>query len=159
MYTPDAIRQIVRVSINLIGLWSPGAEELMIGTIAKESHNGKWLRQVGGGPARGICQVEPSTSYDNWHSFLRYRDELRYKVTAATGVSPITVPNYTHLEYDPIYNIIMARIWYYRQPTPLPASGDLIGQAHYWNNEYNCNNAHGTPQEYLDCWQRFVVQS
>lgn len=157
MYTAPALKKIIRTALRLIDLWSPEAEQLMLGTIAKESHMGKWLRQNGGGPARGICQVEPATSYDNWFSYLRYRDELKGKVIAASGVTPVTVPNYTHLEYDPIYNIIMARIWYYRQPEPLPDYGNIIGQAHYWNDNYNLNDDHGTPREYMDCWYRFVA--
>lgn len=157
MYTATALRQIIQTATALVDLYSPEAEELLLGTIAKESHMGKWLRQLGNGPARGICQVEPATCYDNWHSYLKYRPELKNKVTAATGVTQVTVPNYTHLEYDPIYNIIMARIWYKRRPSPLPSAGDLVGQAYYWDNEYNLNPDHGTPKEYLKCWNRFVA--
>ena len=43
---------VVRPSLDSIGLWSPAAERLLLGTALTESEL-TWLRQRGDGPARG----------------------------------------------------------------------------------------------------------
>jgi len=54
---------IVRPALQGVGLWSEGAEELIAGTAMVES-NLTYVRQLGGGPAIGICQMEPATYID-----------------------------------------------------------------------------------------------
>jgi hypothetical protein len=154
-YSPQAMREIIRTALHLIDLWSPEAEELIIGTAAKESHLGKWLQQIGG-PARGVCQVEPKTEFDNWYNYLRYRDGLRERVTAATG---LTAPNLDRLKNDPIYNVVMARIWYLRRPKKIPPAYDVQALAEYWNDEYNINPVHGHPHEFVGLYHKLVLRA
>jgi len=65
-------REIIAPALRHIGMWSGAAENLLLGTAAVESRMGTYLRQVGGGPALGIWQVEPVT-----HLFGRGRFEVR----------------------------------------------------------------------------------
>lgn len=154
VYSVKALRPIVRTAIRVIDLWSAEAEELILGTIAQESHMGRYLVQIGGGPARGICQVEPKTERDNWNHYLKYRPARKELVTAATGLQD---QDPLHLQIDPIYNIIMARIWYRRVPEKLPHRGDLDGQARYWDDHYNINPNHGFPADYVANYKRFIA--
>ena len=70
---------VVRPSLESIGLWSEAAERLLLGTAIAESQL-TWLRQHGGGPARGVYQIEPATHDDIWANYLAYRDGLANRV-------------------------------------------------------------------------------
>ena len=75
------------------------AIDLLMGTCAQESHMGTYLRQLGGGPALGIFQMEPFTFLD-----LRARFGARFDVADREP---------KELEWDLRLSIIMARIKYF----------------------------------------------
>ena len=66
---------VIRPALSKINLWSPSAEELVLGTAIVESGL-TYIRQWGDGPALGLWQVEPSTQNDLYTIFLNYRPEL-----------------------------------------------------------------------------------
>lgn len=47
---------------------SSSAVNLLLGTAAQESAFGTYLRQIGGGPARGVFQMAPATAKDIWEN-------------------------------------------------------------------------------------------
>lgn len=135
-------------------MWSENAEELLLGTAAKESHlGGLGLVQLGGGPALGIYQIEPKTEYDNWFNYINYRPALSALITAATG---LTGPDPYRLRYDPVYGSIMARVWYKRRPGALPSALDVPAMANYWNDQYNINPDAGSPDEFIELYYKLV---
>jgi len=88
---PGQLRgDIVYPTLHYIGLWSDAAETLILGTIAQESRCGEYVKQVGGGPALGICQMEPATHDDIWLNYLHYKPVLAHKIRQliALSVSP-----------------------------------------------------------------------
>jgi len=156
-YSPDALRAIIRTACLLIDKWSSEAEELLMGTAAKESHLGTLgLVQIGGGPARGVWQMEPATEYDIWYNYLFYRPDLKKLVTAATG---LTGPDPRHLQYNPIYGAIMARLHYLRVKHPLPATHEVSIQAEYWDVHYNRNPEKGFPAEYIELYYKLIMRA
>ena len=66
---------VIAPALDKLGLWSPSAEELVLGTAIVESGL-TYIRQWGDGPALGLWQVEPSTQNDLYTNFLNYRPEL-----------------------------------------------------------------------------------
>ena len=52
-----------------LGLNSPSAVQLLLGTAAQESHMGHYLVQVRG-PAIGMYQMEPNTYLDIWRRYI-----------------------------------------------------------------------------------------
>lgn len=153
-YHPDSLREIIRMALELIDTWSPSAEELVLGTAAKESHLGRWLAQVGGGPARGAFQMELATERDIWRNYLFYEDKLREAVTRATGLEG---PDPDRLQFDPVYGAIMCRCHYLRIRAPLPLVHDVPGQAAYWDEHYNRNDQHGFAWEYIELYQALIL--
>lgn len=141
LFTPqDLRRKIVKPALEVIGLWSPAAEDLMLGTALQESGL-RYTHQLGG-PARGLWQMEPATHDDIWLNFLRFRSTLRDKVlTLGSTVE--------ELETDHAYACAMARIKYYRSPLPLPVYGDVDGYAHYWKQIYNTSGGDGTEKQFV----------
>ena len=82
------LSMVIRPALSKINLWSPNAEELVLGTAIVESGL-TYIRQWGDGPALGLWQVEPSTQNDLYTNFLHYRPELGSKLIElrAAGLS------------------------------------------------------------------------
>jgi len=152
MLDPAQLRaDIIRPALAAIGSDSADAAELILGTIAQES-GGQYVRQLGGGPAMGICQMEPATHDDIWGNFLRYRSSLSNSLLAAIGASQR--PRAERMVWDLRYAVLMCRAHYLRVPEPLPDT--LEGKADYWKQHYNTADGAGTVEEYVRNYRRLV---
>jgi hypothetical protein len=174
---PTQLRvRVIRPALSRIDLWSAAAEDLLLGTAAVESGCGRYLVQVGGGPALGIFQMEPATHDDLWENYLRFKfDTLGLRVFNMTerttrastawrpllGVSPhgfaghtsIVCPSTDQLVTNLAYAAAMARVHYRRVPEPLPAAGDAAGMARFWKRHYNTPLGAGTEEKFLRAWK------
>ena len=140
---------VIRPTIKSLGLWSTEAEELLLGTALKES--GLIHRvQLGGGPARGLFQMEPATHDDIWDNYLRYHKALA--TLAKSLKSRPTAAGAYELRNNDRYAAAMARIHYKRAPAPLPAAGDVQAMAAYWKRYYNTIHGAGTVAQYVHTW-------
>ncbi|NLZ40370.1 MAG: hypothetical protein GX886_03780 [Comamonadaceae bacterium] len=136
-------REIIAPALRHIGMWSGAAENLLLGTAAVESRMGTYLRQVGGGPALGIWQVEPATHLDCWDNWLDYRPEIARlvldlvpRIYRLPDDSPVPVDPQA-LASCPLYCCAIARIVYRRAPEPLPAPTDWAALEAYHKRRYN----------------------
>lgn len=134
----------LRPALRRIGLWSPAAEALLLGTALVESGL-VWLRQRGGGPARGLYQVEPATHDDIWDRFLAHRPGLAGRV----GGLAAPQPRVEQLEWNLGYASAIARLVYYRRPEPLPAADDLEALAAYWKAHFNTARGRGRSADFV----------
>jgi hypothetical protein len=153
MFNPKQFREyILRPVLSSVGLHSPAAEELLLGTACAESMLGTYVHQVGG-PALGIFQMEPATHADIWRNYLEYRDELHDKVVGCVPANGWSswgdMPSHDLLITDLKYATILARIHYRRSPEPLPAEGDWEGMASMWKKVYNTEDGSGTEEHFL----------
>lgn len=146
------LNYVIRPVLKNLDLWSEAAERLVLGTACQESECGRWLHQLGGGPALGIFQMEPATWDDIATNFLVYRKELDAKVEKWACVQgPLDAEEMIGNLY---YATAMCRVHYLRVPEPIPDY--LGGQAAYWKKYYNTELGRGTVQEYLNSWNRFI---
>lgn len=152
MINPFQMRELVREVLNNFEskLWSKEAEELLLGTMAVESDFGYHLHQISG-PGQGPFSIEPATEKSIWEHHLKYRVERAGAVQRVTGVEGCGT---TALGMSLDYQIIMARLKYRTCPGRIPES--LPEQAHYWNQNYNCNPIYGTDQEYIHKYNKYV---
>jgi len=141
---------VIQDTLKPIGLWSPEAEELLIGTAAHESQLGNFIAQVNG-PALGVFQMEPATHDDIQANFLKYRRDL-FDKAYPEGYERRSSDMITDLQYA----CVMARLRYYRVKEALPAADDLEGQARYWKQYYNTPLGAGTVEQYINDYHRFV---
>ncbi len=135
---------VVRPSLDSIGLWSPTAERLLPGTVIAESEL-TWLRQHGGGPARGVYQIEPATHDDIWAIYLAYRDGLANRVARLAGERS----RHDQLVWNLGYATAIARPVHYRRPEPLLAADDLQSLARYYKTHFNTDLGAGAPEDFL----------
>lgn len=153
-------RFVVRPALEHLGLRSPAAENLVLGTAAHESGGFKFIDQVTSseaadplGPAIGLWQIEPATHDDLWRNFLAYRDPLAKKVLALIAPEP---ERHVQLATNLIYGAAVCRLIYYRAPQALPAAEDLASLAEYWKRFYNTPAGKGTIQQFVDDYKRYV---
>jgi len=145
---------IIIPALQVIELHSDAAVELVLGTCIQES-NVKYLKQLGGGPALGVIQMEPATHEDIWNNFLAYRDELSTRVLSLAVPNGGDHPRANELIGNLWYACAMCRVHYFRQPDALPGQGEYEDQAAYWKEFYNTPMGSGTEEEYLENWDKY----
>lgn len=152
MYNAEQLRLlIIRPTLSALGLNSPAAEELMMGTCAHESKGGTYLKQLNG-PALGAWQMEQATHDDIWK---RYLPNQPIKCSLMVNHCQIrTQPAAEIMVYHLTYACAMARLAYARHEEVIPK--DLEGQAAYWKQYYNTKKGSGTVEEYIADYQAFI---
>jgi len=144
-------RELVIVpALEAIDARSLAAEELLLGTALQESGL-MYLKQIGGGPALGLFQMESITHDDIWLNYLAYRPILSEKMTALEPSQAARA-----LVTNLLYAAAMCRVHYLRVTSPLPEAGDYEAHAAYWKKYYNTPAGAGTAEEYLTNWKAHV---
>ena len=138
-------RLVIQPALSEIELWSPAAEELVLGTAIVESRL-SFIKQLGSGPALGLWQIEPDTHRDVYDNFLDYREGLYDQVIGLSAPGQTFEENLTS---NMQYGAAICRLCYYRAPEALPDEGDLQGQAAYWKRYYNTPLGAGTEGKYI----------
>ena len=118
---------------------------------AHESQLGKYIVQIGGGPARGVYQIEPETMQDNYDNFLNARPSLAQQFQRISGVFG---PDVDQLTDNPIYGTLHARLKLYRAPGAIPHY--LPEMAEYAKAVFNSAGGAATAKQYLDDYYRLV---
>lgn len=141
---------VVGPALRHLGLWSPAAENLVVGTALAESGL-TYLTQLGGGPALGPFQMEPATHADIWDNWLRYRPDLGWTAAMLRAGWP---DGAAQLRTNWLYAAAMCRLHYRRAPEPLPDADDVVGLAYYWKEHYNTRLGAGVPTKFVDAYNR-----
>lgn len=145
---------VVRPVLYMLELWSREAEEIVLATAAQESGL-TYIRQLGGGPARGLWQIEPATAQDIWDNYLDHRPQL------AGAVRRFMVPGVDAAEQligNLYYGAAMCRVFYRRLPDALPPAEDVRGMAELWKRRYNTALGKGTVEEFVAAYERLVAR-
>ncbi len=130
---------------------SPAAVNLIRGTIATESDNGQYIRQING-PALGICQMEPTTFLDILHNYLEYNPDLMRAVLQVSNVRALTPST---LLYNNKLAIIFCRLHYLRVPAALPVT--IEGMSAYWKIYYNTHLGRGSVSQFIKSYKNYVL--
>jgi hypothetical protein len=134
-------QDIIKPTLEHLGMYSQAAENLLIGTAVQESGL-RHLRQIGKGPALGVYQIEPATHDDVWSNYLLYRKEMSDRVDQ---LQTLHLAGSKALIGNLYYATAIARIIYYRRPEPLPEAGDIEALGHFWKAHYNTVKGKGSP--------------
>ncbi len=153
----DLLVGVITPTLDALDLRTWQAEQLVLGTAIAESGL-RNLRQVGGGPGRGLWQIEPFTARDVLRRYLSRRGDLRQKLKLAVyplgGIAWSTSWTDAELSHSLTVNLalgaVIARLIYLWPPDPLP--DDLEGQAAYWVKHYNKGGA-ATVEHYVAAWR------
>ncbi|MEO5363434.1 MAG: hypothetical protein H7838_07400 [Magnetococcus sp. DMHC-8] len=147
-------RCVIAPAMALLEMESPGARALLLGTAAQESGLGHYLRQVGGGPAVGVFQMEPATYHDIWNNFIANRPEIQKKLAQYWP----TQPDPERMATDLLLAAVMCRLHYRRVSAPIPQADDLVGLARYWKKYYNTPMGRGSEEEFIRNWHALAAK-
>lgn len=109
-------------------------------TLAQESLCGYYHYQVKG-PAIGFFNMEIPTHNDIWNNFLTYKPGL---AEAVTDFMMKGFTKETSLELCHGYQVVMARMQYWRRREPLPPSTNSRAMADYYKRYYNTSAGDAT---------------
>lgn len=141
--------KLIKETLQELRLYTPEALQLILGTIAQESHLGKYIEQIKG-PAKGICQMEPATYNDIWKNYLDFKPDLHDAILRMS----VTGDEADEMRWNLKLAIAMCRVHYLRKKGAIPH--DLQGQAAYWKTHYNTRLGKGTVAQYISNYKRFV---
>ena len=131
--------QIIAPALKEIGLYSDTALNLVTGTGLVESGYRTTI-QIGGGPALGWFQMEPTTHDDCWKNYLVYRTDLAQKILSLLPENLSPASSKLHPQASclicPAYAAAMCRVKYLRVPAPLPPN-DAQSLSLYHKRYYN----------------------
>lgn len=144
---------VVAPTLQYLGMHSLAAEQLLLGTAVHESGL-RYLQQIGGGPARGLWQMEPETYFDIWANWLRHRQPIADKVKSLRASWPEDTSD--QLFGNLPYACAMARIHYWRRSEPLPPAGDAQAIGRYWKKHYNTVEGAGTVLQFCTHYEQYV---
>ena len=156
MNVDQAIRElradVVRPCLQYLDMHSSGAEDLMIAVAIHESGALQWRRQLAGGPARGLWQVEPTTERSIFDDYLAFRPRRAAQLQGLLARGP-------ELD-DPLadndwYCCALARIIFWRVPNAMVERGNRPAQARCWKDHYNTIEGAGTVEDFLHSQRRY----
>lgn len=153
MMEPQELRDLIQTTLAPMGLWSAEAAELLMATAAQESHLGEYRRQLGGGPALGIFQMESATFNDIWANYLKYHPGIETEICRLASTQP---PRPVEMVTNDGFAVAMARVHYLRAPGALPASTDLEGLWNYYYLHYNTPLGKATKEEFYANYKKYV---
>jgi len=140
----EAAKAFIAETLLDQGLHSDAAVNLLLMIAAHESGGFKYRRQIGGGPALGVFQMEPPTHDDIWRrSRSIKRNAERCGFTQDSK----------RLEHDDKYAVFVARHRLMLDPNPLPPT--LSDMAAWCKREWN-GSGKATAEKYLadlKAWQ------
>lgn len=129
------------------GLYSENCVELMLMIVAHESVGGKHRRQIGGGPALSLYQIEPPTHDSIWDN----SDSIKARA-AKFGIKR----DLSQLELNDKYATFVARHYLAMDKNPLPKTTEAMAVycKSYWNR-----TGKATPEKYLADYNRWRNES
>ena len=153
MLLTDLRDTVVRPTLDRLGLGSPAAVALVLGTAVQESGLGA-LKQLGGGPAKGFWQIEPFTHDDVTARIVTRYPPLHERLSEIVGLWPSRIEQ---LSTNLCYGAAICRLKYYLDPEPLPAADDIDGLAAVWKRIYNSPKGKGAPEQWAKNFRAHVA--
>ncbi len=158
---------VIEPVLYSLGMFSQAAVELLILTVAHESHGGHYLVQRGG-PAVGIFQIEPSTASDIIHRYLKRRDDIEFRFEKSFQLVNTQDIDWSTVDLGLIrlklitdlrFSTAVARLKYWMAPEKLPAATDIQGLAKYYKRFYNSADGKANIEQVRADYERYTAIS
>lgn len=145
---------VVRPTLEQLGHWSPAAENLLVGTAAKESGLGFHLTgQQNRG--LGIYQIRPRIHRSIWDRFLVNHPALASKIRGLASQHEFLCHPHAELATNLSYATAIAWMIYYRHGKTLPEANDIEALGQYWQRNYQ--RPYGQRKHALGAHQSFMA--
>jgi len=146
---------IIRPALDLAGLWSPGAENLLIGTGLVES-GFQYLKQIDG-PALSWFMIEPKT-HEYLKGFLKQHINRSLSDRILSACFLAVYPDDNALVWNLRYSCLMARIKYYSTPCKIPDPEDFDSLTKTYLKYYNTSLGKSTYEKSIELFKEACQQ-
>lgn len=142
-------------ALNIIGLYTPSAHVLMLGTGIIET-NYHYIKQFNDGPGNGIYEIEEAT-YNDIYRYLCRHENMRLKETCMSSCLYSAWPDKESLIYNLRWCTIICRIKYHMIPDKIPSSFDAEGMAEYYKKYYNTEKGEANLEKAVDTFKHVIT--
>jgi len=155
-FNPRQFRELIYDTLEIIipEYNSPEAVELLMLTAAQESFLGRFIKQLYCGVAKGVFQMEMATYNDLFDSYIRYKPDLQNKLFHYFPVNEETAD--LMMCGNLPYQIVIARLNYYRKRGNIPHVEDINGLAEYYKKHWNTHLGAATVKEALRNYWKYA---
>lgn len=145
---------IVVPSLNVAGLYSPCAANLLLGTAIIES-NLNHVEQRGPGRAMGFFQIEEATYNDILRYINRYENG-RLKEIVLSCAFYVCWPPAESLVHNMRWGCLVARLKYHMQKEALPEEDDAQALGNYYKKYYNTSKGSAEMSKIISVFESIV---
>ena len=155
----ETVRPALR-SLEPLVPWTQAAENLVLATAAHESGGFRYRRQTGGGPARGLFQMEQVTFRDLYDRYLAGHPRLKMLIdtlwtpdgSPGSGADP-----WPQVETNDQFAAAMCRIRYWASPAKINFDPrDVFEMSRCWSQFYNTRRDPRLEAEFVANYRRYV---
>ena len=154
----DQLRDIIiKPTLTALGMNSPSAVNLMLGTCAQETNMGRYIvqKKITFRGGIGIYQLQRAAYDMLWTRMILPDASMKAKMKLLLNYSG--KPPAERLASDLMLATAMTRLYYWAINRPLPAYDDLPALADYWKDFYNTRSGKGTTQLFVENYRVYVM--
>ncbi len=150
---------VVRPTLKHMGMWSLSAENLLLGTAARESGLGFHLKPANT-KALGIYQISPRMHRNIWDHFLAPKFELSSVVRGLASQREFLSHPHHELATNLAYSTAIAWLIYYRTGINIKQVNpqDTMALAKIWQKHFH-SRCPGSLESFVDSYQQLLIDT
>ena len=150
---------VVRPTLKHMGMWSQAAENLLLGTAARESGLGFHLKMANT-QALGIYQISPKMHRSIWDRFLAPKSDLSSLVRGLASQREFLSHPHHELATNLAYATAIAWLVYWRHEPNIAKieSSDIRTLGRLWQKHFH-SRCPGTVQSFVDSYQELITEA
>lgn len=150
---------VVRPTLKHLAMWSQTAENLLLGTAARESGLGFHLK-IANHQALGIYQISPRMHRNIWDHYLGTQPELSSSVRGLASQREFLSHPHHELATNLAYATAIAWLIYHRTGTAIEKINeeDTMALGKLWQKHFHSRNP-GTVQSFSDSYRQLIIES
>lgn len=154
----DELRlMVIRPTLKHLRAWSPGVENLLLGTAAQESQLGFHLK-LGRRHGLGIYQIPPQTHREIWDKYLIHHPALASKVRGLASQRDFLQQPHSELATNLRYATAVAWLIYRAACVDRVEAGDIEHMAQLWH-QYFHHGPSASPRDFVRSYGSLVSGS
>ena len=149
---------VVRPTLKHMGMWSQTAENLLLGTAARESGLGFHLKMANT-QALGIYQTSPKMHRNIWDRFLAPKSDLSSLIRGLASQREFLSHPHHELATNLAYATAIAWLVYWRQNPDINKidCNDIKALGRLWQKHFH-SRCPGTVKSFVDSYQELITE-